>query len=43
MTEATQIPDEVSYTNTFKPKGYFTTFKEWPITPMSSNQYWLPD
>lgn len=36
------LPPEITY-GQFKPKGYYTQFKEWPITPLSSNQYWTPD
>lgn len=33
-------PRELGLTNSFRPQGYYTTFKEWPIYPNSSNQYW---
>lgn len=36
------LPPEITY-GQFKPKGYYTQFKEWPINPLSSNQYWTPD
>lgn len=36
------LPPEIDY-GKFRPKGYYTQFREWEVTPMSSNQYWNPD
>lgn len=33
------LPIELNYDN-IKPRGWFTKFKEWPLQPNTSNQYW---